>query len=321
MARLRLDHDHLELLDAFARTGSLVRAAALLGLTQPALSYRVKEAERRLGVALFVRRSGRPVRLTVAAERLLPTAALVIEEMARAEEDVRRMSEGFHYVVRLGVASRSCFDWLPAFLADFWRFHPEIDVDLAIGLETPVAAALAGHELDVAVTAQADPAQVEVHDLFEEPAVALLARDHPLAERSHVRPADFARYAFVSDEAPPAADPWLRAMLVPAGVTPPRLMASGTPEATVALIAAGAGIGLTGTRRAMQCRETANVVCRPLAKDGFALRWRAAVRAGEGDATPTAFLADRMSYWCQARTADLAPAVGSVTGQPSINCA
>ena len=49
-----LDMPHLELLVAVAESGSLNGAAAELGLTQPALSYRLREAERRLGAPLFV---------------------------------------------------------------------------------------------------------------------------------------------------------------------------------------------------------------------------------------------------------------------------
>lgn len=310
MARTRLDHDHLELLDAFAKSGSLVRAAAMLGLTQPALSYRVKEAERRLGVALFVRRQGRPVGLTAAAERLLPTAALVVDALARAEEDVRRISLGFHYVVRLAVTSRACFDWLPSFLAAFRLEHPEIDVDLAIVPNLPVAAALAAHEIDVAVTAEPLAAvHATVHALFDETAVVLMAPDHDLSAAETVLPEHFARRGYVTDEVPLDSDPWFRAVLVPAGITPQRMVPSGSPEATAALVASSAALSIVGTRRGHRFAATGKVVCRALGTRDVGLSWRSVLRAGESDATPATFVADQMSYWCQARLAELTPSL------------
>lgn len=102
----------------------------LLGLTQPALSYRLKAAERRLGLPLFVKAQGHKVQMTVAATWLLPTASMVLREVARAEEDIRRLSVGFHYLLRLGVESRLGFLCLPRFLARLGQEHPALEVDL-----------------------------------------------------------------------------------------------------------------------------------------------------------------------------------------------
>lgn len=43
MHACRLDIDHLALIDALAKTSSLVKSAGYLGITQPALSYRLRE--------------------------------------------------------------------------------------------------------------------------------------------------------------------------------------------------------------------------------------------------------------------------------------
>ncbi len=43
------------MLQAMARTGNITHAARMLNLTQSALSHQIREAERRLGVDLFVR--------------------------------------------------------------------------------------------------------------------------------------------------------------------------------------------------------------------------------------------------------------------------
>ena len=66
-ARRRLDQrlklQHLRCIEAIAASGSLLKASAALGLTQPALSKALREAESVVGKPLFERHS-RGVRLT-----------------------------------------------------------------------------------------------------------------------------------------------------------------------------------------------------------------------------------------------------------------
>ena len=64
---------HLRSLAALRDTGSLTTAAEQLHLTQSALSHQLKELEERIGAKLFERKS-RPLRFTLAGERLLSLA-------------------------------------------------------------------------------------------------------------------------------------------------------------------------------------------------------------------------------------------------------
>ncbi len=74
MSTPRLDIRHLAMIDAVARLGSICGAAHSLGLTQPALSRQLQEAERRLGVE-YVQRSGRQMQLSRISMR--PNASIV----------------------------------------------------------------------------------------------------------------------------------------------------------------------------------------------------------------------------------------------------
>ena len=86
---------HLEHVRTFleiSRSGSVTRAAHALGLSQPALTERLRGLERDLGTDLFVR-TRRGVRLSDAGRALLPHAERAlgaIEEGARAVDQMRR---------------------------------------------------------------------------------------------------------------------------------------------------------------------------------------------------------------------------------------
>lgn len=87
-----MPRDNLSDLHAFiavARASSFTRAAAKLGASQPALSYTVRELEKRLGVRLLMR-STRGVSVTEAGQRLLDRLA---PEFDGIEQEIQALSE------------------------------------------------------------------------------------------------------------------------------------------------------------------------------------------------------------------------------------
>lgn len=78
-----IDSTELRMLHALATTGSLTQTAALLGLSQPAVSQRLKRVETRLSVPL-IERQGRGIRLTQAGEILAEHGRNVTAEIDAA---------------------------------------------------------------------------------------------------------------------------------------------------------------------------------------------------------------------------------------------
>lgn len=78
---------HLQTLLALRKTGSLTRAAAAMQLTQSALSHQIKQLEEHYNVTLFMRKTS-PVKFTLAGERLLHLAEIVLNAMEEANRDL-----------------------------------------------------------------------------------------------------------------------------------------------------------------------------------------------------------------------------------------
>ena len=119
----RLSLPHLQMLSALSDSMTLGRAADALLITQPALTHRIHEAERRLGVTLF-EKSGRRLRPTTAAQVLTDAAEKVLRELDEAERIAIASAEGIRHVVRLTVGHYNTYHWLPGFLAWFREQHP-----------------------------------------------------------------------------------------------------------------------------------------------------------------------------------------------------
>jgi molybdate transport repressor ModE-like protein len=86
-----LDSQTLRVIAAIAEYGSITRAAAVLGFSQPAVSQQLKRVESRIGMPL-VTRSGRGIRLTDAGEVLARHAGVVLEALDEAAGELSDLS-------------------------------------------------------------------------------------------------------------------------------------------------------------------------------------------------------------------------------------
>src|SRR5690606_23098615 len=87
-----IEFESLRLLLAIHEEGSLGAAARTLGISQPAVSMRLKAIERRYGLHL-VNRSTRGARLTTDGELVLSWARRIINDVAALESSMRALGE------------------------------------------------------------------------------------------------------------------------------------------------------------------------------------------------------------------------------------
>ena len=110
-----LDLRRLRYFYEIGERGSISAAARALNVAQPALSHHVMELERSLGMALLERLS-RGVRLTQAGRILHQHARAILDQVAKAEEDVRRL-RGDLPPIRLAIIPSLAVSLTPALFA------------------------------------------------------------------------------------------------------------------------------------------------------------------------------------------------------------
>jgi DNA-binding transcriptional LysR family regulator len=116
----------LAALSSFASSGSLTGAAEALGVTRSALSHRIADLEKRLGVEL-VRKNGRGLVLTEDGERLLASMGDALERIDAAVQPFQR-DRG---QIRLSTVATFASHWLIPRIAQFQASHPHIDVAIS----------------------------------------------------------------------------------------------------------------------------------------------------------------------------------------------
>ncbi|MCG7492780.1 LysR substrate-binding domain-containing protein [Thalassobius sp. Cn5-15] len=241
-----LDHRLLRHFVAVAHAGGLRAGASALNMSQPPLSRTISELEAGLGVAVF-ERSKSGVSLTDAGRILLEEAEDILAALDRAEARVSRMGRQAR-PLRVGFVSAALDAHLPDLLSRIagkgWPAPQLIEVS-----SDPLAKAIARAELDLGfLHPPVDVAAgLTIAPLGEEGFCVALRKGHPLSECDSIRTSDLTKYPLVLF--PKSQGPVLHAAIK--GAIAPDSDLEVAAEAArshtqLALVAAGAGIGLIG---------------------------------------------------------------------------
>lgn len=184
-----------------ADLASFSLAAGRLKLSQPSVSYQVKELEEALGLPLLDR-LGKHVQLTEAGTLLYGYARRMLEVLDDATvalEEMRGIKRG---TLRVGASTTVGIYLLPAALGAFKKLHPGLVISLEIGTRARVQEQVLNNELDLAVVGPAlkDP-DLAILPFLADELVVVAPAGHPLAGRRNVSLKDVADQPFVMREA------------------------------------------------------------------------------------------------------------------------
>jgi DNA-binding transcriptional LysR family regulator len=278
---------HLRLFAAVVDHGGFTKAAAQLGLSQPAISKSLAELERSLHVRL-IDRSGRSAQLTQAGQILHARAREIfgVERLAERElREVRGLKRG-----RLRVAASPTIATylLPPILARFQRRRPAVRISSIQADTTTVVRLLLESRVDVALT-EDQP----VHELVEATAwrddelVVIASIQHELLARDRIAPGDLADFPFLVNE---PRSPIRRAgerALADMGARLRRTMRIGGTEAINQGVAAGLGLAIVSRVAATDLLALGRLAIVPV--DGLVIRrtlWRLSLRRRVGGISP-----------------------------------
>jgi len=296
----RLDLRHLQMIRAIGRTGRVVDAADELGLTPSALSHRIKEAERRLGVPLFERMHKR-LRMTAAAEYLANFSEKFLGELYLIEDEVRRMNAGIDHVVRIAVENYSTYHWFPDFLSKFRTDHPNIDIQIMAGNRRDMVGSLLDRHIDLAITAGGAPhTATERVPLFQDPLVFICAPEHPLAAENSVSAAEIEGQRFITFTKTPEPDQEFARLFRPERRYPVWTASVELPEAIIELVAADQGTSILAKWAVEPHVAAGRIVAIPLAPNPILVDWTCEFRSDEPAANPVRQVASALSDWFSA---------------------
>ena len=178
----RLKLHQLRVMDAIDAQGSLLKAAAALGLTQPAVTKTLQEMEETLQHRLF-ERLPRGVRPTEAGKLVVQYARRILAEIRRLGEELDRVDGLDAGTIAIGALPVAAAGVLPGALIRLKAAHPGIRVRLQQGRTEELLPLLAAGEIDLIVGRLYEPAIPDGFSretLWHEPISVLARTDHPV---------------------------------------------------------------------------------------------------------------------------------------------
>lgn len=181
---MNLNLRHLEVFRRVAEAGSIRAAARDATLTQPALTYVIRELERSVGSPLFIR-SAKGVVPTEIGQVLLRRSALVLDELRRTKEEIAQLREGGGHI-RAAFSSLGAARLLPDALQAFRKRCP--GVALEIDERTEVDASAAPYDLTVMSELEkvGNESSLEKEVLMQTPLTVIARAGHPLARERNL---------------------------------------------------------------------------------------------------------------------------------------
>lgn len=172
---LQLDIESMRVFLAVIDQGGMTRAAEALGLSQSAVSWKIKRLEQRVGRNLLVR-DGRSLRPSRDGRELLEYARTIVD--LHDDAVARLSSSDLTGRVRFGSTEEVSAFCMRNVLARFYRTHPRVWFQLVVDRAHRLDSLLRSGDLDVAVL-QISPDDVRPNDtvLWESDLVWVCAAD------------------------------------------------------------------------------------------------------------------------------------------------
>ena len=234
---------HLRYFLGVAEAQSFSRAAALLHITQPALSRQIRDLERELGIQLFDR-VGRQVRLTPLGENLLSPSRTALADVEAIQDRARSLGGGRAGLLRVGATPQVLQSVLAGFLTRYRRSHPGVEVQLVEAGGVRLVSLVENGELHLALGPILSSRTVRGRELFPARILAVMPRGSRLARRRAIELTDLATETLLLLRLEFATRQILDGAIQIARLAPRVALESSDPHCLLALAEAGHGVAI-----------------------------------------------------------------------------
>jgi DNA-binding transcriptional LysR family regulator len=237
----------LQVFHAVARHLSFTRAAETLFMTQPAVTFQVKQLEEQLNTRLFDRAQGK-ISLTPAGQVALEYAERILALSAELDTRLKEMGGQAAGPLLIGASMTIGEYVLPQLIGKFKARFPDVVPTLFVGNSEAVQERVAERTLDLGFIESGSPLpSLQSEVCCEDELQVVCAPSHPLAKGAYASPATLTEHPYISREPGSGTRLVVDRYLQEAGVAPEamnRVVELGSPEAIKGLVATGMGFAI-----------------------------------------------------------------------------
>lgn len=246
---------------------SAAHAAERLFVAPTAISMQLSQLEQHVGGLLFDR-ARRPMELTPLGRFFYPRAKELLSQARRLDDEVRGIAVGNRGWLGVGFIRSTLFSVLPEAIRSFREALPAVHLDLIEVLSEYQPEQLLQHRIDLGISRFIGPFEhlpgLDYTVMLDEPFMAAVPRDHPLAERDSVTARELTELPFILYPKDPRSPfgQFAISLLQAAGGNP--VLAHEAIEIHTALALVGAGLGGTIVGRSIAKNNRSDVSFVPL---------------------------------------------------------
>lgn len=235
----------LKVFHSVARLLSFTKAAEALHMTQPAVTFQVRQLEEQFNTRLFDRTHNR-ITLTEAGRSVYSYASRIFTLYDEMDNSVREITGDVSGVLIIGASMTIAEYMLPALLGEFKRTYPEVGLRLKVGNTDAIVSMVENNIIDLGVVeAPVANKNLAVELCREDQLVLIVPPDHPLANHEKIAAAQIAEYPYITREEGSGTRDVIIEYLQQHGIDEDQLdviMELGSPEAIKGAVEAGIGI-------------------------------------------------------------------------------
>jgi DNA-binding transcriptional LysR family regulator len=258
----------LQAFHAVAKHRSFTKAADALCMTQPAVTFQIRQLEEHFNTRLFDRAHGR-ISLTPAGTAALEYVERILALSAELDARVRELSGQETGPLLIGASTTIAEFLLPRIVGEFKSGHPGIVPQLFVANSEVVQTRVAERALDLGFIEGDSHLRTLGSDVccWDELQV-VCAPSHPLARQKALEPAALTEHAYVSRELGSGTREVIDHYLRKAGLSLDAMqviMEASSPEAIKGLVATGLGFTIMSRATAEKEVRLGDLVHIPLA--------------------------------------------------------
>jgi DNA-binding transcriptional LysR family regulator len=190
----------LQVFHTVARLLSFTKAAEALHMTQPAVTFQVRQLEEYFNTRLFDRTHNR-ISLTEAGARVYQYADKIFEIYSEMENAVREMTGEISGSVTIGASTTIAEYMLPALLGDFRAKYPEVSIHLKVANTDGIVSMVENNAIDLGVVeAPVSNKNLVVDECRRDFLVAIVPPGHAKAGLKKITLDELLEYPFICRE-------------------------------------------------------------------------------------------------------------------------
>ena len=248
----------LQVFYTVAKQLSFTKAAEQLFMTQPAVTFQVKQLEEHFSTRLFERNHGK-VALTPAGRLVMEYAEKILGISDELEKRVAELTGAVSGPLLLGASTTVAEFILPQILGEFKARYPQVQAHMSVANSETIENRVADHTLDMGlIESPAHLPNVQIEVVCEDELVLICAPAHRLANAKSVAPRDILGEPFVSREVGSGTREFTDQYLRSCNVSPDDLnivMELGSPEAIKGVVETGVGVAIISRTRVAKERK------------------------------------------------------------------